>query len=86
MTNYAMAYFQKELEESSQYLVTPQERENMVALVYRANPGDLNTRLVQLKAQKCSCLAFQVHVDMRLLSVGFQCQTRELYRQVLRDI
>ncbi|KAF9728390.1 hypothetical protein PMIN01_12173 [Paraphaeosphaeria minitans] len=56
-----MAYFQKELEESSQYLVTPQERENMVALVYRANPGGRNTRLVQLKAQKCSCLAFQDH-------------------------
>ena len=60
-TNYAMAYFRKELEESSQYLVTPQERENMVALVYRANPGDLDTRLVQLKAQKCSYLAFQDH-------------------------
>ena len=60
-TNYAMAYFRKELEESNQYLVTPQERENMVALAYRANPGDQNTRLVQLKAQKCSCLAFQDH-------------------------
>lgn len=33
----------------------------MVALVYRANLGDRNTRLVQLKAQKCSCLAFQDH-------------------------
>ncbi|KAK7177811.1 hypothetical protein PSPO01_16135 [Paraphaeosphaeria sporulosa] len=33
----------------------------MVALVYRANPGGRNTRLVQLKAQKCSCLAFQDH-------------------------
>ncbi|KAF2187549.1 hypothetical protein K469DRAFT_725100 [Zopfia rhizophila CBS 207.26] len=60
-TNYAMAYFQKELEESNQYLVTPQERENIVALTYRANPGDQKTRLVQLKAQKCSCLAFQDH-------------------------
>jgi hypothetical protein len=60
-TNYAIAYFRKELEESSQYLVTPQERENMVALVYRATPGELNARLVQLKAQKCSCLAFQDH-------------------------
>ncbi|KAH7394679.1 hypothetical protein BKA66DRAFT_567041 [Pyrenochaeta sp. MPI-SDFR-AT-0127] len=56
-----MAYFRKELEESSQYLVTPQERENMVALAYRANPGARKTRLVQLKAQKCSCLAFQDH-------------------------
>ncbi|PSN59068.1 hypothetical protein BS50DRAFT_594940 [Corynespora cassiicola Philippines] len=56
-----MAYFRKELEESSQYLVTPQERENMVALAYRTNPGDRETRLVQLKAQKCSCLAFQDH-------------------------
>lgn len=45
-TNYAMAYFQKELEESNRYLVTPQERENMVALTYRANLGDQNTRLV----------------------------------------
>jgi hypothetical protein len=72
-TNYAMTYFQKELEESSQYIVTLQERENMVALVYQANPGDQNTRLVQLKAQKCSCLAFRItksHVDMRWLSVG----------------
>ena len=60
-TNYAMAYFQKELEESNQYLVTPQERENMVALTYRANPRDQKARLVQLKAQKCSCLAFQDH-------------------------
>jgi hypothetical protein len=60
-TNYAFAYFQKELEDSDQYLVTPQERENLVAIVYRANPGDRNTRLVQLKAQKCSCLAFQDH-------------------------
>lgn len=60
-TNYAMAYFQKELKESSRYIVTPQERENFVAIVYRANPGDQNTRLVQLKAQKCSCLAFQDH-------------------------
>ena len=60
-TNYTMAYFRKELEESNQYLVTPQERENIVALAYRANPGDQNTRLVQLKAQKCSCLAFQDH-------------------------
>jgi hypothetical protein len=33
----------------------------MVALVYRATPGELNARLVQLKAQKCSCLAFQDH-------------------------
>ena len=60
-TNYAITYFRKELEESNRYLVTPQERENMVALVYRANPGDRNARLVQLKAQKCSCLAFQDH-------------------------
>jgi hypothetical protein len=42
-------------------LMTPQERENMVALVYRANAGDKRTRLVRLKAQKCSCLAFQDH-------------------------
>lgn len=60
-TNYAMAYFQKELEESNQYLVTPQERENLVALAYRANAGAQKTRLVQLKARKCSCLAFQDH-------------------------
>ncbi|PSN59070.1 hypothetical protein BS50DRAFT_626900 [Corynespora cassiicola Philippines] len=60
-TNYAMAYFQKELKESGQYLVTPQERENLVALVYRANPGAKKTCLVQLKAQKCSRLAFQDH-------------------------
>lgn len=60
-TNYAIAYFRKELEESNQYLVTPQERENMVALAYRANPGDQNTRLVQLKARRCTCLAFQDH-------------------------
>ena len=60
-TNYAITYFRKELDESNRYLVTPQERENMVALVYRANPGDQNARLVQLKAQKCSCLAFQDH-------------------------
>ncbi|PSN59271.1 hypothetical protein BS50DRAFT_641103 [Corynespora cassiicola Philippines] len=60
-TNYAIAYFRKELEESSQYLVTPQERENIVAIAYRTNPEDRETRLVQLKAQKCSCLAFQDH-------------------------
>src|SRR5690349_10388185 len=57
-TNYAIAYFRKELEEGSQYLVTPRERENMVALVYRANPEELYARL---KAHKCSCFAFQDH-------------------------
>jgi len=60
-TNYASAYFQKELSESSQYLVTPQERENLVALVFRANSGAQKTRLVHLRARKCSCLAFQDH-------------------------
>jgi hypothetical protein len=43
-----MAYYKKELQDSYQYLVTPQEREN-------------NTRLVHLKATKCSCLAFKDH-------------------------
>jgi len=60
-TNYAMAYFKKEFEDSSQYLVVPQERENMIAIVYRSNPADRKTRLVELKARKCTCLGFQDH-------------------------
>ena len=60
-TNYCMTYFQQELNESRQYLVTPQERENQVAITYRMAASDLSTRLVSLKAGKCSCLAFQDH-------------------------
>ena len=60
-TNYCIAYYKKELQDSSKYLVTPQERENQVALVYLASAADPDTRLVHLKAMKCSCLAFQDH-------------------------
>ena len=52
-TNHDITYFRKEFEESNRFLVTPQECENMVALAYRAKPGDRNARLVQLKKQKC---------------------------------
>lgn len=60
-TNYCMAYFKKELEDSHQYLITPQERENQVAMAYRTNASDQSTRIVRLKERKCSCLAFQDH-------------------------
>jgi hypothetical protein len=60
-TNYCMEYFKRELQESNQYLIVPQERENQVALAYRANTADRSTRIVHLKAKKCSCLAFQDH-------------------------
>src|ERR1700742_3809372 len=56
-----MAYYKKELQDSSKYLVILQERENQVALVYLASAADPDTRLVYLKARKCSCLAFQDH-------------------------
>lgn len=60
-TNYCMAYFKQELQDSFKYLVSPQERENQVGLVYRTNISDISTRRVELKANKCSCLAFQDH-------------------------
>lgn len=60
-TNYCMAYYMGELKDSFQFLVTPQERENQIAMVYRTNPSDPDTRIVSLGAKKCSCLAFQDH-------------------------
>jgi hypothetical protein len=60
-TNYCMACFTKELEDSHQYLIIPQERENQVAIAYRAQASDQSTRIVHLKAGKCTCLAFQDH-------------------------
>src|ERR1700760_4874394 len=60
-TNYCIVYYKKELQDSSKYLVILQERENQVALVYLASAADLDTRLVYLKAIKCSCLTFQDH-------------------------
>jgi hypothetical protein len=60
-TNFCMEYYKKELEDSNQYLVTPQERVNQIAMVHRTQISDKSTQIVQLKAGKCSCLAFQDH-------------------------
>jgi hypothetical protein len=72
-TNYAMAYYRKELEESNQYLVTPQERENMVALATEQTQG--TGTLVSFSSKLRNALVSlsritKFLVDMRLLSVG----------------
>ena len=58
-TDFTMAYFQKELDDSRQYLVILQERNNMVALVHRATALDRSSEIVQLQARKYTCLIFQ---------------------------
>ena len=60
-TNYCIEYYQRELTDSFQYLIAPHERDSQIALAYRTSAAEDTTRRVELKARKCSCLAFQDH-------------------------